>query len=616
MIENEQTGAGPSRIEVIDRMTLSDEPDGPALLISPRGAAWLVDGAVLLAAASTWLGGRPMLALAPERGESRRSPRAGRAQVAYFSLEFGLDPGLPLFVGGQGVLAGDYLKAAADLHLPSLGVGILWDEAGAPAGGGKRKPTSRKGLERIEIALEVEIAGEIIPLDAWCTRPTKQHTPLYLLEPTLPEHRALTRRLVGATEIERVAQEIILGVGGVRLLTALSLDVDVYHLAESQAVFAALELLREEHAAGLGFGAALAAVRRRVVLTTHTESDAGAEKHPVWLLRDLGATLGLPEAWLDALGGDPFSMTVAALRLAFRANAVSELHADGARRLWQHVTDRAPIVAITSGVHLGTWQDVRVRGAHGRSELAAVRLQLKKELCAALQTRAHVTLDAHGLIVGASGRASGEDRPDLIVSDGGAGLEALLDSRRLQLVFACKARPENDAERARVGRLVALSRRWPGRVVVLDDFDLTTSALLTRGCDVWLQTPRPPAQASGTSGMKAALNGALNLGVPGAGWSEGGRHGVTGWHLAASGNDDVDRATLFDLLENDVLPCWFEDRERWATMMEQSIETARRRFSAERMLESYYRLLYDPCLRRRGSEEEAPGSGEIVYDAT
>ncbi len=552
-----------------------------------------------------------MLELNPERGRGRRAPRAGRAQVAYFSLEYALHAELPLHASGLGVLAADYLKAAADLHLPSVGVGILWDEVGP----GKRKPTSRRGLERIELPLEVDIAGEVIPLDAWCTRADKQHAPLYLLEPTLPEHRALTRRLSGGTEIERVAQEIILGVGGVRLLAALGLDVDVYHLSDSHAVFAGLELLREEHAAGLGFGAALAAVRRRVVLTTHTQSQADAEKHPLWVLRDLGATLGLPEAWLDALGGDPFSMTVAALRLAFRANAVSEQHGDGARRLWQHVTDRAPIVAITSGVHLPTWQDARVRSARGRSELAAVRLQLKQELAAAVQTRAHVTLDPGALMVGCAGRASAEDRPDLIVSDGGEGLEALLEARRLQLLFACKARPESDVERARVARLAALARRWPGRVVVLEDFDLTVSGLMTRGCDVWLSTPRPPAQASGTSGMKAALNGGLNLGVAGSGWSEGGRHGVTGWHLAASGDEATDHAALFALLELDVLPCWFEDRERWSSMVEQSLEAARRRFSAERMIESYYRLLYDPCLRRRGSEE-SPGAGETIYDAT
>jgi starch phosphorylase len=555
-----------------------------------------------------------MLALIPDRSHDRPPPRAGRAQVAYFSLEYALDATLALHASGLGVLAGDYLKAAADLHLPAVGVGILWDES-APQGARAGKPISRRGLERVALPLEVEVAGEIIPLDAWCTRPSGQHTPLYLLEPTLPEHRSLTRSPTGGTELERVAQEIILGVGGVRLCAGLGLDIDVYHLSDGHAVFAALELLREEHQAGLGFGAALAAVRRRVVLTTNTELQAGAETHPLWLVRDLGTTLGLPEAWLDALGGDPFSMTVAALRLAFRASAVSEQHGDGARKLWQHVTDRAPIVAITSGVHLGTWQDARVRAAHGAAELAEVRLQLKRELCATLQTLAHVTLDPHALVVGAATRPTAEERPDLIVSDGGERLEALLEAHQLQLVFACQARPECDAERARVARLVALARRWPGQVVVVEDHDLGLVAQLTRGADLWLRTPRPPAQASGTSGMKAALNGGLNLGVPGGGWSEGSRHGVSAWHLGVCGDDAADREALFALLERDVLPCWAGDRERWLAMVAESLDIARRRFSADRMLESYYRLLYDPCLRRRGAEE-TPGAGETLYDAT
>jgi starch phosphorylase len=446
------------------------------------------------------------------------------------------------------------------------------------------------------------------------TRPSRAHAPLYLLEPTLPEHHALTRRPSGATETERLAQEIILGVGGVRLCAGLGLDIDVFHLSESHAVFAALELLREEHAAGLGFGAALAAVRRRVVMTTHTEHEADAERHPLWLLRDLGTTLGLPEAWLDALGGDPFSMPVACLRLAFRAAATSEQHGDGARKLWQHVTDRAPIVAITSGVHVGTWQDARVRTAHGATDLAAARLALKRELCTTLQSLAHVTLDPHGLVVGCAARPGAEDRVDLVVGGGGERLEALLESRRLQLVFACQALPGSDAERARVHHLVAFARRWPGQVVVLEDYDPALAATLTRGADLWLRTPLPPAQAGGTSAMKAALNGAINLGVPGGGWSEGTRHGASAWHLAVRGDDAADRDALFDLLEGDVLPCWWEDRERWMTMVEASLEVARRRFSAERMLESYYRLLYDPCMRRRGTEE-TPGAGETVWEA-
>ena len=554
-----------------------------------------------------------MLELNAERESSRRSTRAGRAQVAYLSLEYALDASLPLGVSGLGVLAGDLLKTAHDLHLPSVGVGILWDEGAAGSAGPRRgaepkKAVSRRGLERVEVAIEVEIAGAIVPLDAWCTKPGA-HAPLYLLEPTLPEHRALTRSLVGASEIERLAQEIILGVGGVRLLAALGIEVDVYHLADASAVLAGLELLREQHGAGLGFGAALAAVRGRVVCTTHAPIGAASETHPEWVMRDVGATLGLPETWLEALGGDPFSMAVAALRLAFRANAVSERQGDAARRQWEHVTDRAPIVAITSGVHVPSWQDARVRVARGRQELVETRRQLKRELAAAVAQRAHVSLDPACLLIAASGAATAEDRLDLLLGDP-ARLEPLVEGGALQRVFALRGRAgaASDESRARRDKLTAAMRRWPGRVVVLPELDLAVAGLLARGCDVWLETPRPPVLGAGTSGMKAALSGALCVGVPGGGWSEGFRHGVTGWLVGgsevgadAAAQDAADRAALFHLLEREILPAW-RDTGRWAEMVEASLDAARRRFSSERMLESYYRLLYDPCLRSSGSD--------------
>ncbi|HET6613617.1 MAG TPA: alpha-glucan family phosphorylase [Kofleriaceae bacterium] len=545
---------------------------------------------------------------------TRAVPRA-----AYFCMEYGLDAGFSIYSGGLGVLAGDTMKSVGDLKLPVVGIGLLWAQgyttqrinaSGHPEEG-EIQDTARDGLRPVDHPpIEVTIAGKTVPLCAYRVDRFTSAT-LYLLEPVNDDDRWITRRLYGGTGDDRVAQEIVLGVGGVRLLRALGEDIDVYHFNEGHAVFAGLELVREQKAAGATFDDAVAAVRQHIVFTTHTPVKAGNETHDIGLILKMGAGVGLDHGELDSLGGSPFSMTVAGLRLSRRANAVAELHGDTARRMWAHVDGAAPIIAITNGVHAPTWQDARIRAATVPDKPAAQRAlalwaahqTMKGELCDHIAARTGARLDPEKLLIGFARRATAYKRADLIFGDD-QQIEAMLGSGHLQLVFAGKAHPKDAAGNSLVARLVEASRRWPKSVVFLENYDMTLGALLTRGADVWLNNPRRPMEASGTSGMKAAMNGCLNASILDGWWPEGCEHGVTGWQIGdASGDalsgdiatqDARDREALYRVIESEIIPRYYEDRAAWIRMMEASIRMASWRFSSDRMVEDYFDLLYAP----------------------
>jgi starch phosphorylase len=558
----------------------------------------------------------------PQRGAEERPGletmnRKTKPTVAYFCMEYGLSNELPIYAGGLGILAGDYMKSVADLRLPVVGVGLLWHQGYCrqrlDAHGHAEShylTTPRDALEPVDAQVTVRVCGDKVPCHAFRVRGLGSGE-LYLLEPKRRRDRWITARLYGGDEIHRLAQEIVLGVGGVRLLDALGVPVDVYHFNEGHAVFAGLELITRQMERGLTFSEALAEVREQVVFTTHTPVIAGNEVHPLSLMKKVGATLGVDKGHLKRLGGSPFSMTVAGLRLARSANAVAALHAETAREMWREVEDGAPILAITNGVHAGTWQDARVRAATvvdkppavRHRELWAAHQAMKSELCDLVRERSGVELLPDRLLIGFARRAAAYKRADLIFSDPEA-FAALCAHERLQLVFAGKAHPDDRQGNELVARLAAMAARWPRQVVFVEDYDMTLGAALTRGCDVWLNNPRRPMEASGTSGMKAAMNGVLNLSILDGWWPEGCRHGETGWRIgdeAGDGRDPAghleqdrrDSADLYRVLGEEVLPCYYDHRERWLEMMEASIAMARWRFSSDRMVEDYYRELYD-----------------------
>jgi starch phosphorylase len=572
-------------------------------------------------------------------------------------MEFALAEALSIYSGGLGVLAGDFLRSARALSLPVVGIGILWgegfsrqaiDEDGLPED--HPSTVDRSRLVREAVTVEVCIDGEPIPLaifrvDAY------DNVPLYLLEPVHEEDRRITRRLYANDGDNRIAQEVVLGVGGVRALAALGIHVDYHHFNEGHAALAGLELLRRArqqlchlvttsdrstlHDPEL-FELARHQIRRSVVFTTHTPIEAGNEKHDVDKLARLTRDLGFSREELAELGGDPFNMTVAGLRLSCRANAVSRIHTSTARRMWRHVRDAAPICAITNGVDRRVWQDQRVREAaqlaiSSDAALAAAHRACKTELLAEVERRSGRRLDPERLLIGFARRAASYKRGTLILSDR-ARIEKLLDAGRVQLLFAGKSHPEDEDGRAIIAELVAFERRYPQSVAFLANYDLDLGRLLTRGCDLWLNTPRRPLEACGTSGMKAAMNGVLNFSVLDGWWPEACVHGENGWalgddprrgegladmgatledktapseevHLSieaaqmaaaktrAAAIDRRDADALYRELEEEIIPLYYDQKPRWLSMMRASIALGER-FSSDRMVKDYFHRLY------------------------
>lgn len=535
--------------------------------------------------------------------DGRKDSSGDRPRVAYFCMEYGLREEFRAYAGGLGILAGDFLKSAADLKLPVVGVGILWRQ------GYTWQRLGRDGrpydsypcysydfLKDTGVTVTVEIRGRHVRCKVWLVD-KYENAPLYLLDTNLPdnEDRWITGQLYGWFSEERVAQEMVLGIGGVRALRALGIPVDVYHFNEGHAVLAGIELIRQKmQEQGMSFHEAWNATRRQIVFTTHTPVREGNESHPLELLRYMGANDGLSLEQMVEIGGSPFNMTVAGLRVSRAANAVSQLHGVTARRMWQDVKGACNIIAITNGVHPGSWQDERIRKAFlENGDLWAAHMACKEELVDEVRRRTGVRLEPERLIIGVARRAVGYKRSDLIFRRP-AVLEPYLEDGRIQLVFSGKAHPQDDFGKEIVANLARYARKYPRSVVFLEDYDMKIGRVMTRGSDVWLNNPRRPLEACGTSGMKAAMNGVLNLSILDGWWSEGCEHGVNGWQFGdgVEGSDQHDLDSLYRVLLEDVVPTYYERRNRWVEMMRASISMSHKRFSSHRMVEEYYAKMY------------------------
>ncbi|WP_083798603.1 alpha-glucan family phosphorylase [Dethiobacter alkaliphilus] len=540
----------------------------------------------------------------------------GFPRVAYFCMEYGLNSGLPIYAGGLGVLAGDYLKAAHDLNLPMVGIGMLWrhdyTEQFVGEDGWPYDIYPNYDYDFVKdtgITITVQVEGR----DVTCkVRLVDQYgnVPLYLLDTNFPgsEHGWITNKLYGGGTHERIAQEILLGIGGVRLLRALNIDVDVYHFNEGHAVLAGCELIREKMEQGKSFEDAWETTRRQVVFTTHTPVEAGNEKHSHGELQQMGAYNGLNYDQMATLGGDPFNMTEAALRLCTVANAVSNLHGHTARSMWRHVADTGPIISITNGVHLPTWQSPEInRAFEAGQDIWKPHMKAKMELIEFARQHTDANLNPEALLVGFARRAAGYKRSDLIFRDSEM-IDPLLQQGKIQLVFSGKAHP-NDEEGKRIIRdLVKMDQKYKDAVVFLENYNMEIARLLIRGCDVWLNNPVRPLEASGTSGMKAAMNGVLNLSVVDGWVGEGPQHGVSGWlldvhhqHVDPQQQNMNDLQALYKVLTNEVIPTFYDDRSRWMDMMRASIDMSHYKFSSTRMIREYYELMYRRVMENRAA---------------
>jgi starch phosphorylase len=549
---------------------------------------------------------------------SREHAGDGDVLVAYFSMEFGLEARLPIYSGGLGILAGDHLKAAAELGVPLVGVGLFYRGGyftqGVSAEGRQTESYNANdpealGLAREPVDVQVELAGQTVTAAVWRADVGvgTQHVPLYLLDVDM-----LTDALYGGDREHRIRQELLLGVGGVRALDALGIAPTVFHVNEGHSAFLTIERARVLVEGGLDADEALERVRRSTVFTTHTPVPAGNEVFGDDLVLryagDLAEQAGISQARLLSLGranGDEgFGLTPLALRLSAHANGVSELHGEVARDMWKELELR--IDAITNGVHLGTWlapelaQLLRQAGIRPDDAPASAGWEAAQDLDTDALWDVHsrlrrrltgfAGLDPGLLTIGFARRFATYKRAGLVYSD----LERLL-ALPVQIVVAGKAHPQDAPGKDVMQEIIELSRGAArGRVVFLEDYDIDLARTIIPGCDIWLNTPRRPYEASGTSGMKAAVNGVLNLSVLDGWWAEA-YDPAYGWAIDGV-SDEADAEQLYSLLEQQVVPR-FRDREAWVGMMKSSIAELAPRFSMQRTVIDYAERYYVPAAR-------------------
>jgi starch phosphorylase len=575
--------------------------------------------------------------------------------VAYFSTEFGLDESLPIYSGGLGVLAGDHLKSASDLGVPLVAVGLFyregyfrqyldekdWQHERYPANDPARLPLT---LETVRPVVELaDDAGALVPVEAQVWRADVGRVPLYLLDTDVDGNpdwaRAITDRLYGGDRRHRLRQEVVLGVGGVRALRGLGVDPTVFHMNEGHSAFFQLERLRElVEDQQLARDEALQRLRVSTVFTTHTPVPAGNEIFDAALVEQNVAALvtrsGFTWEEFAALGriapdDSAFGMTPFALRTSNHANGVSSLHGEVSREMWHglwpgRTVEGVPIGSVTNGVHARTWLADSLDVLLGSEEdmgtpdfarayeldddsLWNVHRAAKRDLLRFMASRGlRASFDEEALTICFARRFATYKRADLLFSRPDRLARLLADADRpLQIVLSGKAHPADEGGKALIQKVVAFARSASanGRVVFLPDYEMTLARHLVQGVDVWLNTPRRPLEASGTSGMKAALNGVVNCSILDGWWCEG-YSADTGFAIEGTRVDGSDEAqdaadaeALFTALERQVIPTYYGDRVRWIALMRNSIAQLGARFNTNRMLVEYVDGLYLPAHR-------------------
>lgn len=604
---------------------------------------------------------------------------------AYFCAEYGWNEAVALYSGGLGILAGDHTKAASDLGVPLVGVGLWYREGyfhqriaadGSQEAVYQRLVPTDLPLRAVTdedgqpVVVHVQAFGRDLAVRAW--RTDVGRVPVYLLDldfdANAPEDRRLSRRLYGGDQHTRIAQEIVLGVGGVRMLRALGIAPTSWHVNEGHSAFMALERSRELVEQGLAFEQAREAVAASTAFTVHTPVAAGNDAFPFDLVNQAFAgwwgALGLRQHEFHDVGradhgwGPVFSMPALALRFSSARNGVAELHGHTSRQIWNDLwsdvpTEEVPIGHVTNGVHTATWvapeidallnevlpDDWRRRLDDARMfapveevdpvELWRVRRALKARSVRFLRRRVQRQLqrqeasptamheseqlfDPDVLTIGFARRFATYKRATLVFRDLDRLHRILSDpDRPVQLVFSGKAHPADEAGQALIKRIDDLGRdpRFAGRVLFVEDYDMAVGRALVRGVDVWLNNPRRPLEASGTSGQKAAMNGVLNLSILDGWWPEG-YDGRNGWAIGNGGGyadeeraDAADADALYDLLEREVVPLYYQRDDgdvprAWMTRSARAIATITPAFNAQRMVKDYVRDAYAPASRR------------------
>jgi starch phosphorylase len=554
--------------------------------------------------------------------------------VAYFSMEIALDPAVPTYAGGLGVLAGDTLLSAADLGLPMVGLTLLYRHGYFrqqldAAGNQSELPEEWRPeelLEPVEPQVTVEIEGRDVRVRAWRWKivGSRGHVvPVYLLdtalEQNLPWDRTLTDSLYSGDDRYRLCQEVVLGIGGVRLLAALGNGaIETYHMNEGHAALLSIAIV-EQRLAGRPLSAAtrddLDALRRRCVFTTHTPVPAGHDQFSRELTeRVLGRERATALARAGRFHDGRLNMTNLALHASNYINGVGMRHGEVSRGMFPAY----PVRAITNGVHAVRWtsspfaalydhhipewrrDNLYLRYAIGiePKEIAAAHAEAKRTLLEEIREHSGVKLDPNVFTIGFARRATEYKRPELLLRDLERLRSIALRLGPFQVIYSGKAHPQDKSGREAIRHVFEAAGRLAGRVpiVYVEDYDLHRARFLTAGVDLWLNTPQRPQEASGTSGMKAALNGVPSLSVLDGWWLEGHIEGVTGWSI---GHDDngpsdpaVEAASLYEKLESLILPMFYGRPEAWQTVMRSTIALNGSFFNTQRMLRQYAQNAY------------------------
>jgi starch phosphorylase len=596
----------------------------------------------------------------------RQFPELTGKSIAYFSAEFGIHTSLPIYSGGLGILAGDHCKESADLGIPLIGVGFAYPQGyfhqRIQADGWqediyehmKRRDApieSASPHNRDRMVVELQMGTLHVFVEVW--RVSLGDLRLYLMDTEVDENspadRQLTARLYGGDKDHRVRQEIVLGIGGVRVLRSLDLQPSVFHANEGHTAFMILERIRERVLEGQKFKEAAEEIQSTSVFTTHTPVAAGHDAFPFEMMdrhfKGYWDELGLTRQEFMDLGAydGSFNMTVLALRMARWRNGVSELHGRVTRRMWRNIwpnqEDSIPITHVTNGVHAPTWIASELSQLFDRylgpewverhddvvfwnrvvdipdEEFWNVHLTLKRKLLAFVRERARdrwsedrvdprqviamgTLLDPDALTIGFARRFTGYKRASLIFHDLDRIRKILLNLwKPVQIVFAGKAHPADDHGKHLIHEIysIAADNGFAGHVAFVENYDIHTAHFFTQGADVWLNNPRVPLEACGTSGQKAGMNGALNVSILDGWWYEG-HNGDNGWAIGEAPetldvrqNDAADAESLYRLLEEQIVPLYY-DRDQngiphqWVRMAKESLRSIVPRFSARRML--------------------------------
>ncbi len=531
-------------------------------------------------------------------------------KVAYFSMEFAIHQPLKIYSGGLGYLSGSHLRSAYDLRQNLIGIGILWKEGYYDQARNPDQTLKVLWMEKIYnfledtgIRFEITIHDHPVWVKVWYLNPkTFNSAPLFLLSTDVPENdfvsQTISHRLYDGNAATKMAQFILLGVGGAKLLDILNFNPELYHLNEAHAVSAAFYLYQK-------FGN-LEDVKKRLVFTTHTPEEAGNEKHDIFLCEQMSYFCGMPLDQVRELTGmtnDLFNHSLAALRFAHLANGVSQLHGEVSRQMWKRYEGICEIKSITNAQNWRYWADKQLYRARQESNdewFDDRKRHLKYRALEIVADQTGKVMDPNVLTIVWARRFAGYKRAELLTRDH-KRFEALLNNPKypVQFIWAGKPYPLDFPAINDFNHLVNLSKQY-NNVAVCTGYELSLSKRLKQAADVWLNNPRVPREASGTSGMTAAMNGAVNVSTNDGWICEFINNGNNGFvvppadymNMHVEEQDKYDMDHLFDILENEILPLYYNDFDTWRQIVKNGMRDVQFAFDSNRMAEEYYEILY------------------------